>query len=157
MVAEPITIREAVLDDVPFLRKMMWEAISASPTLMTRLGDETIQRRETAYWDGWLIRPDPAFLAVDLNGRVAGAIVLQPDNGEGPGWRIGIGVEADVRGHGIGTRLIERALAFARAGGATYVNLSVDPVNTRAVALYHRLGFAETGAQNGMVLMRKVV
>ncbi|MDQ2715085.1 MAG: hypothetical protein M3Z08_09275 [Chloroflexota bacterium] len=39
-------------------------------------------------------------------------------------------------------------------GYAFYVNLFVDPTNTRAIALYRRVGFIESGEQDQMLEMR---
>jgi ribosomal protein S18 acetylase RimI-like enzyme len=147
-------IREAEPNDVTFLRKMMWEAITASPALIKRLGMETIQQREVGYWQGWSEQPDPAFIAVDANGQDIGAIVLQPDDGLQRAWRIGIGVASESRGQGVGKRLIERAIAFAKTDGVASVTLSVDPGNTRAMALYEKMGFVRTGSRNSMIEMR---
>jgi ribosomal protein S18 acetylase RimI-like enzyme len=151
MLAQPFTIHQATADDVTFLRKMMWEAILASPALIKRLGTEGIQKREATYWQSWLIQPDPAFVAVDAKGQAVGAIVLQPN--DPLGWRIGIGVEANVRGQGIGKRLIEQAIAFVAADNAAPIYLTVDPDNTRALSLYEHMEFIRIGTRNSLIEM----
>jgi ribosomal protein S18 acetylase RimI-like enzyme len=156
MATEPIIVREAQADDGPFLRAMIWEALLASPVFLSHLGVEAIQRHEAQYWSGWTAHPDPAFIAVDENGRKLGAILLKPSGPDRPaaGWRISMGLEANARGQGIGRRLIERAVEFARADGKRYVNLLVDPTNTRAIALYRRTGFVDVGTRDGVIEMR---
>lgn len=57
----------------------------------------------------------------------------------------GLFVAADLRGQGIGTRLIEAALAEAAARGCAEVRLEVTEGNARARALYARLGFVALG------------
>src|SRR5262249_54061598 len=60
--------------------------------------------------------------------------------------RLGIGVERAYRARGVGTALLEHALAWARrAPELVWVDLSVFGHNTRARALYERLGFRVTG------------
>jgi RimJ/RimL family protein N-acetyltransferase len=60
--------------------------------------------------------------------------------------RLGIGVERDHRGRGTGTALLELALSWARSElSLIWIDLSVFAHNTRAVHLYERLGFRETG------------
>jgi RimJ/RimL family protein N-acetyltransferase len=60
--------------------------------------------------------------------------------------RLGIGVEREYRGRGTGTELIELALAWARTElNLAWIDLSVFGHNTRALHLYERLGFHETG------------
>lgn len=60
--------------------------------------------------------------------------------------RLGIGVEREQRGRGTGTALLELALAWARAEPSlVWIDLSVFAHNTRALQLYQRIGFRETG------------
>ena len=159
MLTEPITIREATSQDIPFLRAMIWEAILASPAVLLQYSLETMQQFEDHYWSQWTKHPDPAFVAIDATGRKLGAITVKPDDTDQPvsGWRIGLGVEAEARGHRVGQCLLERAIAFARSKGAVYVNLLVDPTNTPAIALYRRTGFVETGKHDHLLEMRIII
>ncbi len=156
MFSGPLTVRDVTIADIPFVRAMIWEAIIASPILVTQDGIETMQQYEEHYWRSWTEHPDPAFVAIDATGRKVGAITVKPNGTDEPvhGWRIGIGVEAFARGKGVGQHLIERAIAFARVKNAIYVNLFVDPVNIQAIALYQRLGFVEVGKMGGLIEMR---
>ena len=56
-----------------------------------------------------------------------------------------LGVEPDWQRCGIATRLIAALAEAARAAGARNLLLDVDAGNTAALALYHKLGFAERG------------
>ncbi len=53
-------------------------------------------------------------------------------------------VDPSARGAGVGVRLIEAVVTWARAAGAERVDLWVVEGNDPAVALYHRFGFAPT-------------
>lgn len=143
MFTGPITIRKATSEDIPFLRAMMEEAIIASRNHIARYGLETMQEMEDVYWCRWDAQWAPSFVALDTCGKKLGSITLKPDEKTRAmyGWRIGIGVAPEARSQGIGRRLIEQAIAFARETGAHYINLHVDTANTRAIALYSRLGF----------------
>jgi len=123
---EPIIIRESTAEDIPFLQAMIWEAILASLTH----GVEAFQQREEQYWRRWKDYPDPAFIALDTTGQKLGAINMRPNGTDEPGhgWRIGIAVKAQARGQGIGQRLIERAIAFAREKGASSTCSSILPI-----------------------------
>ncbi len=156
MVTEPILIKEATAEDVPFLQAMIWEAMLTSPIFVAHYGVETLQHLEEEYWCRWEERPDPAFVALDASGQKLGAITLKPNGEDEPvqGWRIGIAVEPQARGHRVGQRLLERAIAFAREKGARYVNLFVDPTNRRAIALYHHVGFVEVDERDQVIEMR---
>ena len=50
-------------------------------------------------------------------------------------------VEKALRGHGIGTRLMEEVHALARAFGCTDLQLGVYPQNDDAVGFYQKCGF----------------
>jgi ribosomal protein S18 acetylase RimI-like enzyme len=156
MFTGPITIREATAEDIPFLQAMIWEAMLASPTFLAHYGVESMQQAEEQYWRGWIEHSDPAFVALDATGQKLGAITVKPNETHEPisGWRIGIGVDAQARGQGVGHRLIERAITFAKLKGASYANLFVDPTNTRAIALYQRIGFREVGEKDQLIEMR---
>jgi ribosomal protein S18 acetylase RimI-like enzyme len=58
---------------------------------------------------------------------------------------LGMGVLADYRGRGIGTRLINATLAHAQRQGLVRVELEVRIDNTTAIRLYERVGFAPEG------------
>ena len=58
---------------------------------------------------------------------------------------LAIAVAAPERGRGIGTRLMEEAIAWSRAVGIEKLVLSVYPHNEAAAALYARFGFVEEG------------
>jgi ribosomal protein S18 acetylase RimI-like enzyme len=74
-------------------------------------------------------------------------VLLPLHRDERPGALVldGICVDADLRGHGIGTALLDAAGSHARAHGLDAVRLTVVDANTRARALYDRVGFRPVG------------
>jgi GNAT superfamily N-acetyltransferase len=58
---------------------------------------------------------------------------------------VGMFVEPDARGRGIGVALIEAVVAWARERGAAHLYLWVTSTNRPAIALYQRCGFRPTG------------
>ncbi|MEY9872869.1 GNAT superfamily N-acetyltransferase [Streptacidiphilus sp. MAP12-33] len=62
----------------------------------------------------------------------------------------GVRVRADQRGSGLGTALMEHAIAESRRLGATLVQLTSDHTRTDAHRFYERLGF--TGSHTGFKL-----
>lgn len=50
-------------------------------------------------------------------------------------------VDESLRGHGIGTRIMEEVHALARAFGCTDLQLNVYPQNDDAVGFYQKCGF----------------
>ena len=60
---------------------------------------------------------------------------------------LGMGVVATWRGRGLGERLIRTTLVAARAAGFERIELSVYATNTRARALYEKVGFVLEGTR----------
>jgi len=59
----------------------------------------------------------------------------------------GVSVANIHRGQGIGTRLIQRAMAWCKENGVTQLSLEVLSSNP-AITLYERLGFSNIGENN---------
>jgi ribosomal protein S18 acetylase RimI-like enzyme len=58
---------------------------------------------------------------------------------------LGIGIEKEYRGSGIGRQLINKALELAENRGLTRIELAVREDNNRAIHLYKTLGFKVEG------------
>ena len=54
-------------------------------------------------------------------------------------------VHPKYRKMGIGSRLLDKAIALAKQKGALKLNLNVDPSKTNTIELYKKLGFREIG------------
>lgn len=84
-----------------------------------------------------------------LVAEVAGTVVGGADVHRGK-WEktahtgdLGIFLLPDYRGLGIGRRMMERMIGWARSVGVRKLKLGVFATNERAIALYRGLGFAE--------------
>src|SRR5262249_45536372 len=147
--------RRARTAGVPFLGRMQWEAIQASPRLLAALGEETLRAMEDSRWATWPAPDEVAFVAEDDAQRPLGALILRVNERAGErvaGYRLAMAVEADVRGRGVGRQLIERAKRHVAEHGADYLLLLVDPANETARRTYQAAGF-ELGDQHGVVPM----
>ncbi len=60
----------------------------------------------------------------------------------------GVAVAPEARGLGIGTKLLDEALAIARESSMRWLRLDVIDTNPRAQALYERLGYKVTKVQS---------
>ena len=58
-----------------------------------------------------------------------------------------MGLLPDYRGHGLGEQLIRAALDAARGQGSERVSLTLYGRNTRAAALYRKVGFVMEGTR----------
>jgi RimJ/RimL family protein N-acetyltransferase len=89
---------------------------------------------------------DPATFGgfvVDDGGRIVGSIGLHL----APYGVVDIGMALldGYRGRGLGTRLVEKGVAWAQGAGAHKLSLQVWPHNERAIGLYRKMGFVEEG------------
>lgn len=86
------------------------------------------------------------FIALE-HGAVIGWCDVLPTPGEARAHvgTLGIGLLPTARGRGIGTQLMEAAIARAWQGGFTRIELTVRTDNASARALYERLGFKIEG------------
>lgn len=80
-------------------------------------------------------------------GRIVGWCDIVPHGWEGfrHSGRLGMGIDPDFRGKGIGRRLMEETISDARAAGLTRIELEVFSSNTSAIRLYERYGFTHEG------------
>ena len=84
------------------------------------------------------------FVAETANGEVVGGAGIYPTEGLGAGIceLVKVYLRPQARGTGLGRRLIEQCLAWAKEAGFDQVYLETLPELTQAVPLYERLGFA---------------
>jgi len=88
------------------------------------------------------------FLVAESSGQIIGQLTL--DGGKRRNVRhaatLGITVAREWRGQGIGRRLMEHAIEWARTGGVlTRIELHVFVRNTHAIRLYESCGFEHEG------------
>lgn len=84
-------------------------------------------------------------LVLDLDGEVLGYGIMSVAAGEA--HLLNICVSEDLRGQGVGKRLLSEMLERARGCNAERVFLEVRPSNNRALELYHSLGFKALGVR----------
>lgn len=81
------------------------------------------------------------------DGRIVGWCDIVPHAWEGfrHSGRLGMGIDPEFRGKGIGRRLMDATISAARAEGLTRIELEVFSSNTYAIKLYERRGFVHEG------------
>ena len=154
-------IRPSNCSDLPFLRRMLYEAAYWRGEKRPRLEDALSHPELSKLLENWGRAGDIAVIA-EANGHCLGAAwlrlwtegnhsfgYLSPDIPE-----LGVGVAAAYRNMGIGRRLVEQLLLEAARAGIKQVSLSVEQDNP-ALHLYTSLGFKTVlvvGNANTMVV-----
>ena len=83
-----------------------------------------------------------AHLVAELNGRIVGYLELTKHwSSEDATYISLVNVHPNLRGRGIGTRLIKEAVVRSISIGARRIDLHTWPGNSRAIRLYKKLGF----------------
>ncbi len=77
----------------------------------------------------------------EMDGQIVGSVFLVKTDPPGTAKLRMLYVEAAARGHGIGSRLVDECLAFARQAGYQRITLWTNSVLADARRLYERAGF----------------
>lgn len=147
MPSDPITLRRAGPDDEPAIHRLT-EQLAAFPVPPWRTPEE-------------ISRADHVILSEALTGHSPDSLLLLAEREAGdsigvlfvstrrdyftgqPHAHVEIVALAPAaQGQGLGQRLMEEAERWARGSGYRSITLNVFADNTRALALYHRLGYA---------------
>jgi putative acetyltransferase len=91
--------------------------------------------------------PDAAVYVAEVDGVVVGRLSLarDPHLASRHVADLGLMVAEPFRRQGVGRRLLEEAVAWARASGITKLELHVFPWNEAALRLYESFGFEREG------------
>jgi len=150
-----VIVRAATAADLPFLRKMNYEAATwrpeTRPPQEVVLADPDVAR----YLSGWG-RPGDAGVIGEEKGTPVGAAWLRLFPADDPAYgfvttdvpELSIAVASEARGRGIGTQLLDALVEMARADGQRALSLSVEPDNP-ALRLYERAGFSRVPNEGG--------
>lgn len=141
-----VSIREATVDDAEDVRVYAKKLFSEELPGLFRRPAPTLED-ERLYLDNHCRQENSVILLAWAEGRVAGLIALRGETHpqEAHVGTIGISVDSDYRGCGIGTLLIERLLLWAAAHGLHRIEIDAFANNTDAIRLYERLGFQHEG------------
>jgi GNAT superfamily N-acetyltransferase len=139
------SIRRATRKDVPALVELLC-ALFAIET------DFTVEPRRHARGLGLLLgqagRGRSVVLVATLAGRVVGMAsvqtVISTAEGALSGWVEDVVVAAELRGQGVGRRLMAAVDSWARRHGVRRLQLVADRRNQSALTFYDRLGYTRT-------------
>lgn len=88
-------------------------------------------------------RGDGRFAVATGDGELVGHFQLKPGDGA---VELGLGLRPDLTGRGLGASFLDQGIRFVeRLQGPTRITLAVAAFNERAITVYARAGFVETG------------
>ena len=137
------TIRETRPEDAP-----AFTAILADPRVLW--GTLQPPYVPVAFWRKRLATNDPtrnaSFVAL-AGGELIGSCGLHgaPSPRRQHVWSLGMSVHGDWQGRGVGQRMMEHLMRMAEERRIERVELEVYTDNSRAIALYEKLGFVREG------------
>jgi ribosomal protein S18 acetylase RimI-like enzyme len=144
------TIRVGTIEDLPFLEKMLYEAIFWSPSAKRLPVDEIFAVHEISkILHQWQQRNgDFSLIALNDQNNPIGSVWyrLWTIDNHSFGYiddntpEIGIAVLKEYRGEGVGAKLMKAIIEHASDAGIKKLSLSVDP-NNFAFNLYQKFGF----------------
>lgn len=144
-----LVIREAVPDDAPALLDYVQAISRESDFLAFEPGEFQLTVAEE---EAYLRQSQQADNKIYIIGTMDGSIVAALTFSGGSRARMrhagefGVSVREACWGQGIGSRMVDALIAWARAGGVvTKINLKVRTDHRRAIALYERKGFVVEG------------
>ena len=145
-----LTVRAGAIDDLrvaPDLVTEIWRHHTEAPTF-TGL---TVPSTEVFLvdWEETLAEPGTAYFVAELEGRVIGHLLLEPEEPDlaRPPGSIYLAVAAtlpEARGRGAGVALTAHALRWAREAGHATVHTDWRVANLESSRFWPRRGFRET-------------
>ena len=143
-----MNIRPATAADLPFLRKMLYEAARWTPDWPREPIEEVLaEPMLLRYYQGWG-RPGDGGVIAEIDGEPVGAAWYRSFTAEQPGYgfvdektpELSIAVAPLHRRKGIGEAVLRSCMVQAREEGFQALSLSVA-VHNRSRMMYQRAGF----------------
>jgi RimJ/RimL family protein N-acetyltransferase len=148
-VNDGLVVRQARPADSAALVELA-EAVAAEPEAwLVAEGSWRTAGEERRYLRSLARYPHAAVLVAEADGRVVARLSLarDPHPASAHVADLGLMVAADHRRRGIGTALLQAAVAWARDADVRKLELHVFPHNEPALTLYERFGFRREGVR----------
>ena len=141
-----LTFREAVEKDLPLMVEMLADDELGSQR------EDTSKPLNPAYLSAFksiVVDPNNELIVVEKEGNLIGMLQLTfiPYLTHKGSWRClveGVRIQHNFRGDGIGTRVFEWVIQYARGKGVNILQLTSDKQRPDAIRFYEGLGFKST-------------
>jgi GNAT superfamily N-acetyltransferase len=149
-----IEVRPPLRHEARELRATRLRALADAPIELGAFLEEE-EAFPLSYWQGIAEFSEVAeervsFVAVEDGGFVGMVGGDLDEAGSGAARLVALWVERSARGRGVGRRLVEGVVDWARRRGAARIELWVVDDNDAARALYERCGFTPTGREQAV-------
>ena len=146
-------IRPAAAGDAPALVGLRDEVAAEGGLIAAVPGERSVLEEELSL--STLVAEGGLPLTLVIDGEVAGQLLVsrRQERYYAHVGEVAIIVSNKWRGQGLGKRLMETAVDWARAVGLTKLSLAVFTGNERAIRLYRSIGFEEEGTRRAHVLL----
>ena len=148
-----MTIRPYRSDDLPRVQQITvdsFEGVSIDRNIEAQFGPvagKTWQERKARdVTTDCEVQPEGVFIA-EAEDEVVGYVTTRLDRFTRIGRIPNLAIDPRYRGHGLGTELIEHAIAWMREQGMAMAKIETLVQNERGQALYPRFGFREVARQ----------
>lgn len=140
-----VTIREAIPSDAAKLLEIMKQIGKETPYLVIDEAGLKLSAEEMSHYLAQIYESkNNVFLVALVDGKMVGSIRVkgEPEKRIEHIGEIGISILKDYWGFGLGTRLIEEAICWARESKVIRrLELTVQDRNQRAIHVYRKIGF----------------
>ena len=141
-----LTFREAVEKDLPFMVEMLADDELGSQR------EDTSNPLNPSYLSAFkniVADPNNELIVVEKEGNIIGMLQLTfiPYLTHKGSWRClveGVRIHKSFRGDGIGTRVFEWVIQYARGKGVSILQLTSDKQRPDSIRFYEDLGFKST-------------
>jgi len=141
-----LTFREAVEKDLPFMVEMLADDELGSQR------EDTSNPLNPSYLSAFksiVADPNNELIVVEKEGNIIGMLQLTfiPYLTHKGSWRClveGVRIQKNFRGEGIGTRVFEWVIQYARGKGVSILQLTSDKQRPDSIRFYEDLGFKST-------------
>jgi RimJ/RimL family protein N-acetyltransferase len=147
----PITIRRLTPDDAEQYRACRLEALRSNPTAFFTTHDEEYKRSMEMTRERLETSDDNVVVGAFDGGRIIGLTGIVRESRQRLRHKmniVGVFVRPEFTRQGIGSALVDAAIAHARSvAGVEVITLDVESTNVRAKALYTAKGFKTWGVE----------
>ena len=128
----------------------MREADVPAVAAIGRGASELKTNEDDEFWSEDLLKDwvagDDVMLVVEADGRFVGFMLTQIHKATKAGYLSDVAIHPDFRGHGVGSQLIEAALARLKERGVNYVYGLTKVENEKIHGLLKKFGFTQGNA-----------